>query len=83
MKIVLASVGTRIPGWVDEAFDDYAERLPARSARGSDRLPPGARIVALDERGALRSIVSDRPPSGRPAARLRRIASVSEPSGTA
>ena len=28
MKIVLAAVGTRMPGWVDEAFEDYAKRLP-------------------------------------------------------
>ena len=28
MKIVLAAVGTRMPRWVDEAFEDYARRLP-------------------------------------------------------
>lgn len=28
MKIVLAAVGTRMPGWVDEAFEDYVKRLP-------------------------------------------------------
>ena len=28
MKIVLAAVGTRMPRWVDDAFDDYAKRLP-------------------------------------------------------
>ena len=82
MKIVLAAVGTRMPGWVDEAFNDYARRLPpacrltlrevptayrgsaarkgAASAATVRRegesllraVPSGARIVALDERGA-------------------------------
>lgn len=84
MKIVLAAVGTRMPGWVDEAFDGYAKRLPPacrlvlrevptayrggaagrKGAAGSGAsirregegllraVPSGARIVALDERGA-------------------------------
>ena len=82
MKIVLAAVGTRMPRWVDEAFEDYAKRLPpacrltlrevptayrgsgarkgAASAASIRRegegllraVPSGARIVALDERGA-------------------------------
>lgn len=26
---MLAAVGTRMPGWVDEAFNDYARRLPS------------------------------------------------------
>ena len=82
MKIVLAAVGTRMPGWVDEAFNDYARRLPPscrltlrevptayrgsaarkgaasaatvrREGEGLLRaVPSGARIVALDERGA-------------------------------
>ena len=83
MKIVLAAVGTRMPGWVDEAFDGYARRLPPacrlvlrevptayrgaagrKGAAGSGAsirregegllraVPSGARVVALDERGA-------------------------------
>lgn len=28
MKIKLIAVGTRMPGWVDEAVDEYARRLP-------------------------------------------------------
>ena len=82
MKIVLAAVGTRMPGWVDEAFTDYAKRLPhacrltlhevpiayrggaaARTGAAAASIrregegllkavPNGARIVALDERGA-------------------------------
>ena len=84
VNIVLAAVGTRMPGWVDTAFRDYAKTpssgLPALAPRGprsrtaarrrarveaSRRacrregegllrvVPNGARIVALDERGAV------------------------------
>jgi 23S rRNA (pseudouridine1915-N3)-methyltransferase len=32
MKLVVVAVGTRMPGWVDEAFAEYAKRMP-RSAK--------------------------------------------------
>jgi 23S rRNA (pseudouridine1915-N3)-methyltransferase len=32
MKLVVVAVGTRMPQWVDEAFADYAKRMP-RTAR--------------------------------------------------
>ena len=77
MKLWLLAVGQRMPRWVDEAYADYAKRLPpetplllkeiraeARSSslsaeavmeREAQRieaaLPPGARLLALDERG--------------------------------
>jgi 23S rRNA (pseudouridine1915-N3)-methyltransferase len=77
MKLWLLAVGQRMPRWVDEAYADYAKRLPpetplllkeiraeARSSsisteavmeREAQRLdaalPPGARLVALDEHG--------------------------------
>ena len=28
MKLVIAAVGTRMPGWVDEGFAEYAKRMP-------------------------------------------------------
>jgi 23S rRNA (pseudouridine1915-N3)-methyltransferase len=28
MKLWVIAVGTRMPGWVDEAFQDYARRMP-------------------------------------------------------
>lgn len=28
MQLVVAAVGTRMPAWVDAAFDDYAARMP-------------------------------------------------------
>ena len=77
MKLWLVAVGQRMPRWVDEAFSDYAKRLPSETplllkevraeTRGSSispeavmereaqridaAIPPGARVVALDERG--------------------------------
>ena len=29
MRLWVVAVGTRMPGWVTTAFDDYAQRLPA------------------------------------------------------
>lgn len=29
MQLVIAAVGSRMPAWVDQAFDDYASRMPA------------------------------------------------------
>ena len=29
MQLVITAVGSRMPGWVDQAFDDYAARMPA------------------------------------------------------
>ena len=29
MQLVIAAVGSRMPTWVDQAFDDYASRMPA------------------------------------------------------
>lgn len=28
MKLLLVAVGTRMPGWVDTAFEDFAKRMP-------------------------------------------------------
>ena len=28
MKLILVAVGTRMPSWVDTAFDDFAKRMP-------------------------------------------------------
>ena len=28
MKLILVAVGTRMPGWVDTGFDDFAKRMP-------------------------------------------------------
>jgi len=31
MRLIVAAVGTRMPGWVDEAFADYARRMPRKA----------------------------------------------------
>lgn len=31
MKLAIVAVGTRMPAWVDEAFNDYARRMPRES----------------------------------------------------
>ena len=43
MRIRLLSVGTRMPGWVDEGFAEYAKRLPAECALELREIEPGRR----------------------------------------
>ncbi|MCL4802282.1 MAG: 23S rRNA (pseudouridine(1915)-N(3))-methyltransferase RlmH [Burkholderiales bacterium] len=31
MRLIVAAVGTRMPGWVDAAFADYARRMPRKA----------------------------------------------------
>jgi 23S rRNA (pseudouridine1915-N3)-methyltransferase len=78
VKLVIAAVGTRLPGWAAAGFEEFARRMPrewplelrevkveprssgktpaalmaAEAARLRAALPPRARLVALDERGA-------------------------------
>ena len=28
MRLLVVAVGVRMPGWIDEAFDEYAKRMP-------------------------------------------------------
>lgn len=77
MRLWLLAVGQRMPSWVDEAYADYAKRLPPemplqlkeiraearRSSISSNAamereavridaaIPPGCRLVVLDENG--------------------------------
>ena len=46
MKLVLAAVGTRMPRWVDEAFEDYAKRLPPACRLTLREIPTAYRGVA-------------------------------------
>ena len=32
MKLVIVAVGTRMPGWVNEAFEEFARRMPRECA---------------------------------------------------
>jgi len=51
-KLLLVAHGARLRGWALEARDDYLRRMPRGYAVDCvAKLPRGARIVALDERG--------------------------------
>jgi len=51
-KLLLVAHGARLRGWAAQARDDYLRRMPRGYAVDCvPRVPKGARIVALDERG--------------------------------
>lgn len=76
MRLVVAAVGERVPGWVDEAFADYARRFPRKARlelaevraekRGPTRTPAQAmvaearRLVAALPAGALSVALDER-----------------------
>ncbi|MCG8428649.1 MAG: 23S rRNA (pseudouridine(1915)-N(3))-methyltransferase RlmH, partial [Chromatiales bacterium] len=43
MVIYLISVGTKMPRWVQEGYQEYAKRLPAECALKLVEVPPGHR----------------------------------------
>lgn len=43
MKLIVAAVGARMPGWVDEAWKDYARRMPADCALELREIKPEPR----------------------------------------
>lgn len=76
MRLVVAAVGERMPGWVDEAFADYARRFPRKARlelaevraekRGPTRTPAQAmaaearRLAAALPAGALSVALDER-----------------------
>jgi 23S rRNA (pseudouridine1915-N3)-methyltransferase len=51
-KLLLVAHGARLRGWAAQARDDYLRRMPRGYAVNCvPRVPKGARVVALDERG--------------------------------
>jgi len=51
-RLLLVAHGARLRGWAAAARDGYLARMPRGYAvRLAERVPRGARIVALDERG--------------------------------
>lgn len=44
MKIHLLAVGTKMPGWVDEAYAEYAKRLPRECALTLTEIKPEKRV---------------------------------------
>jgi 23S rRNA (pseudouridine1915-N3)-methyltransferase len=78
MRLLIVSVGHKMPGWISDGYAEYAKRMPrearielvelkpeprttgkttaqimeAEAGRILATLPAGARVIALDERGA-------------------------------
>lgn len=53
MQLRLVAVGTRMPGWVDEGFSDYASRLPRECRLTLRELAPGRRSKGTVPAGAV------------------------------
>jgi 23S rRNA (pseudouridine1915-N3)-methyltransferase len=76
MKLWVVAVGARMPGWVDEAFNEYAKRMPRSLATGLIEIRPeprtsgkpveqlmaaeAARIERAVPRGACRVALDER-----------------------
>ncbi|MGH8687576.1 MAG: 23S rRNA (pseudouridine(1915)-N(3))-methyltransferase RlmH [Burkholderiales bacterium] len=57
-RLVLVAHGARLRGWAAAARDDYLARMPRGYAvQCMERVPRGARVAALDERGRDMSTV--------------------------
>ncbi len=53
MQIQLIAVGTRMPGWVDEGFKEYAKRLPRECSLRLVEIPLGRRPKSGDVSRAM------------------------------
>jgi 23S rRNA (pseudouridine1915-N3)-methyltransferase len=57
MQIHLIAVGTRMPAWITQGYEDYARRLPRECALRLVEIPPGRRsrthppAQAIEEEG--------------------------------
>lgn len=53
MHVTLLAVGTRCPGWVREAYDDYARRLKSRLPVRLAEIEPGRRGKGIPAQRAM------------------------------
>jgi 23S rRNA (pseudouridine1915-N3)-methyltransferase len=76
MRLLVVAVGARMPGWIDQAFDEYAKRMPRgmktellpirpeprSSGKSAEQLmaAEAARIERTLPRGALRVALDER-----------------------
>ena len=76
MRLLVVAVGVRMPGWIDEAFDEYAKRMPRSlktelieirpeprsSGKSAAQLmaAEGARIARAVPRGAFVAALDER-----------------------
>ncbi len=54
MKIHLIAVGERMPGWVQQGYDEYARRLPRECQLRLVEIAPGRRGKGADTARAIR-----------------------------
>lgn len=54
MRIHLIAVGTRMPGWVQEGYREYAGRMPPECSLHLVEIPPGRRGKGADVARAVR-----------------------------
>ncbi|MBI4754813.1 MAG: 23S rRNA (pseudouridine(1915)-N(3))-methyltransferase RlmH [Betaproteobacteria bacterium] len=71
MKLLLVAVGTRMPGWVDEACQEFARRMPRESALHLVEIRPEPRTGGKPA-DALRAAEGQRIEQALPA-RCRRV----------
>jgi len=64
MQVSLLAIGTRMPKWIDDGYDEYAKRLGREDSTAVCKkegelllaaLPKSAYVIALDEHGKLQS----------------------------
>jgi 23S rRNA (pseudouridine1915-N3)-methyltransferase len=76
MRLLVVAVGARMPGWIDEAFDEYAKRMPRgmktelveirpeprSSGKSAEQLmaSEAVRLLRAVPRGALRVALDER-----------------------
>jgi 23S rRNA (pseudouridine1915-N3)-methyltransferase len=76
LKLLVVAVGTRMPGWVDAGFDEYARRMPRDARLELAAIKPesrtagrpvgrllegeGRRILAAVPAGSLRIVLDER-----------------------
>lgn len=53
MQIHLVAVGTRMPAWVQQGYEEYARRMPRECALRLVEIPPGKRGKGADVQRAI------------------------------
>jgi 23S rRNA (pseudouridine1915-N3)-methyltransferase len=54
VQIHIIAVGNRMPAWVDQAYAQYAKRMPAHVRVRLQQVPPGKRLKGSDIKRVLR-----------------------------
>lgn len=54
MRIKLIAVGTKMPSWVEQGYQEYARRMPADFSLQLVEIPPGHRGKGADIQKAMR-----------------------------